>query len=187
MLGGRTGVRWALSAALTLVVILLPFALVHESMDAWTLRQLQAQHGTLPIALLVVMLLIADLLLPVPSSVVSTLAGALLGFPAGFAASLVGMTLGCQLGYALGRRCGGPLARRWLSAEELARVSRQVDRRGVWAFAIMRPIPVLAEASAFWAGVMLVNPLRFSAVTLLANAGVSGVYAATGAAVLSSF
>jgi uncharacterized membrane protein YdjX (TVP38/TMEM64 family) len=180
-------VRWAVSAVLTLAVILLPFALIHESMDAWTVRQLHSQQGALSIAMLVVMLLTADLLLPVPSSVVSTLAGALLGFSAGFAASLIGMTLGCQLGYVLGRWWGGPLARRWLSPEELARVSRHVDRRGIWAFAIMRPVPVLAEASSLWAGVMLVSPLRFFAVTLIANAGVSVLYAAAGAAVLSRF
>ena len=177
--------RVAIAVILTLVVILLPFALLHEFMDAWTLRQFHGRQGALSIALLVVTLLTVDLLLPVPSSIVSTLAGALLGFSAGFAASLIGMTLGCQLGYALGRWCGGPLARRWLSPEELTRVARHVDRRGIWAFAIMRPVPVLAEASALWAGVMLVNPLRFFAVTLIANAGVSGLYAAAGAAVLS--
>jgi uncharacterized membrane protein YdjX (TVP38/TMEM64 family) len=175
-----TAARWALGGAVTIAAILLPFAVFQESMDAWTLRQLQTPAGTASIAMLIVTLLMVDLLLPVPSSVVSTMAGALLGFPAGFAASLVGMTLGCQMGYALGR-CAVPLARRVIADGELARVAQHVNRRGIWAFAVMRPIPVLAEASAFWAGVMVVSPLRFFVVTLVANAGVSGVYAAIGA------
>ena len=175
---------WVLSAAITLAAILLPFVLFADSMDRWTLQQLRAQAGPLPTASWVVALLMADIVLPVPASLVSTLAGALLGVTAGFAASLVGMTLTCQIGYALGRWYGASLVHRLISAEEMTRVSTQVNRRGLWAFAMLRPIPVLAEASAFWAGVMRVNPLRFSAVTLMANAGVSVLYAAVGAAAI---
>jgi uncharacterized membrane protein YdjX (TVP38/TMEM64 family) len=175
--------RWVIGAAITLAAILLPFVLFAESMDRWTLQQIQAQARPLPIASWVVALLMADIVLPVPASLVSTLAGALLGVTAGFAASVVGMTLTCQIGYALGR-WSAPLAQRLISDEEMARVSKQVNRRGMWAFAMLRPIPVLAEASAFWAGVMQVNPLRFSAVTLMANSGLSLLYAAVGAAAI---
>jgi uncharacterized membrane protein YdjX (TVP38/TMEM64 family) len=176
--------RWVMSAAVTLAVILVPFALFAESMDRLTLQQLHAQAGPLPIAAWVVALLLLDILLPVPASLVSTLAGALLGVAAGSLASLIGMTLTCLVGYAMGRWYGAPLAHRLISTEEMARVSRQVNRRGMWAFAMLRPIPVLAEASAFWAGVMHVNPLRFSAVTLIANASLSLLYAAVGAAAI---
>jgi uncharacterized membrane protein YdjX (TVP38/TMEM64 family) len=174
--------RWAISAAVTLALILVPFVLFADSMDRWTLQQLQAQAGPFRIASWVIALLMADIVLPVPASLVSTAAGALLGVGAGFAASLVGMTLTCQVGYALGRRYGAPLARRLISDEEMTRVATQVNRRGLWAFAMLRPIPVLAEASVLWAGVMRVNPMRYSAVTLLANAGLSMLYAAVGAA-----
>ena len=176
--------RWVISAAITLAAIVLPFALFAESMDRWTLQQLRAQAGPLAIASWVVVLLMADILLPVPASLVSTLSGALLGLVAGFTTSLVGMTLTCQIGYALGRWYGAPLAHRLIADEEMARVSKQVDRRGMWAFAMLRPIPVLAEASAFWAGVMQVNPVRFSLVTLIANAGLAILYAAVGAAAI---
>jgi uncharacterized membrane protein YdjX (TVP38/TMEM64 family) len=176
--------RWAICAAVTLAVILVPFVLFADSMDRWTLQRLQAQAGPLPIASWVIALLMADIVLPVPASLVSTVAGALLGVGTGFAASLAGMTLTCQVGYALGRWYGAPLARRLISDEEMTRVSTQVNRRGIWAFAMLRPIPVLAEASVFWAGVMRVSPMRYSAVTLLANAGLSILYASLGAAAI---
>jgi uncharacterized membrane protein YdjX (TVP38/TMEM64 family) len=173
--------RWTLAGALTLAAILVPFAIAGPFVETWAPRHLQTQSGALAIAAPIVTLLAVDVLLPVPSSIVSTLAGALLGFPAGFAASLVGMTLGCQLGYGLGR-WGAPFVRRLIADDELARVSAHVERRGAWAFALLRPVPVLAEASAFWAGVMRVPPPRFFAVTLVANAAISAIYAAAGAA-----
>lgn len=169
-------------AALTLATILLPFGIFGAFMETWVPRHLQSQSGALAIGVLIVTLLAVDVLLPVPSSITSMLAGALLGFPAGFVASLAGMTLGCQLGYGLGR-WGAALVRPFITDEELERVSTHVRRRGAWAFAVLRPVPVLAEASAFWAGVMRVHPTRFFAVTLVANAAISAVYSAVGSAV----
>jgi membrane protein DedA with SNARE-associated domain len=174
--------RWIAAGALTLALILIPFGVAGGFMESWTPRQISAQSTAPAIAALVVTLLGADVLLPVPSSIVSTMAGSLLGFPSGFLASLLGMTLGSQLGYSLGRWSRAPLARTLIPAADLARVSERVNRGGLWALAIMRPVPVLAEASAFWAGVMRVSPVRFTCVTLIANAGVSALYAAAGAA-----
>jgi hypothetical protein len=45
----------------------------------------------------------------------------------------------------------------------------------------MRPVPVLAEASALIAGVARVPFMRYLTVTVLANAGISTVYSAVGA------
>jgi 3-dehydroquinate synthase len=49
----------------------------------------------------------------------------------------------------------------------------------------MRPVPVLAEASALFAGLSAVPLPLYVVVTTLANAGISAVYCAAGANALS--
>jgi uncharacterized membrane protein YdjX (TVP38/TMEM64 family) len=137
--------------------------------------------SSITIAAAVVGFLGLDVLLPVPSSIVSTAGGAALGFLPGLAASTAGMTLGSLLGYGLGRRFGLPLVRRLVRQRELEQVSKRFRQGAAWALALMRPVPVLAEASAMFAGVAAVPLPLYTAVTTLANAGISAVYCAAGA------
>jgi uncharacterized membrane protein YdjX (TVP38/TMEM64 family) len=134
----------------------------------------------------VVVLLGADIVLPVPSSLVSTAAGAFLGFLPGLAASVLGMTLCSQVGYWLGRTSGLALARCLVAAGDIERAAHYLETRGDWALAAARAVPVLAEASVFVAGALGIGPARFLAVTLLANLAISAVYCAVGAAALES-
>ncbi len=169
-----------------LAAILVPFALLEGRVHDWTLQSVHANAPAPSIALAVVVLLGADIVLPVPSSLVSTAAGAFLGFLPGLAASVVGMTLCSQVGYWLGRTSGLALARRLVAAGDIERAGRYLETRGDWALAAARAVPVLAEASVFVAGALGVGPRRFLAVTLLANVGISAAYCAVGAAALES-
>ena len=177
---------WILLAALLLAIILVPFFLFEDGMNAWVASRLQA--GTPPVvtAAMIVCLLALDVFLPVPSSIVSTAAGALLGFTAGMAASTMGMTLGCMLGYWCGRRFGLPVVRRFVSERDLSEVTGQFCRGAEWALATTRPVPVLAEASALVAGLSTVPFWKYMLITSLANAGISAVYCAVGANALHS-
>ena len=127
------------------------------------------------------LLLGLDVLLPVPSSIVSTAAGATLGFIPGLVISSVGMTTGSMVGYIVGRKCGLPFVRRMVGEDNLQRVSARFRRGAGWALAIMRPVPVLAEASALFAGVTRVPFSTYAVVTTLANTGISAVYSLAGA------
>lgn len=160
-----------------LVLILVPFLIWEETMNAMADAFLQ---GNRP-AIMVVVLLAADVLLPIPSSVVSTASGYLLGFPFGLAACWAGMTLGSILGYVFGRYAGRSLVQRFLSEKEMADSAADFEKRGDWMLMISRPIPMLAEASVIMAGVLARPFPRFFAITALANAGISAVYAAVGA------
>ena len=168
-------------SVLLLAVILGPFVLFEDSMNRWIEGLLAARNSGRVMAAVVVSVLALDVFLPVPSSIVSTAAGALLGFAAGMAASTAGMTIGCVLGYVCGSRFGLPVVRRMVRERELSEVSQRFRQGAMWALAMMRPIPVLAEASALLSGVAGVPFARFLAVTALANAGISTVYAAVGA------
>jgi uncharacterized membrane protein YdjX (TVP38/TMEM64 family) len=177
--------RCALALAITAAAILVPFVLFGAWLEAWTEQTLTSSGPRAITGALVVALLAGDIVLPVPSSLISTASGALLGFGIGLAASGVGMTLGAQIGYALGRFGGLPLTKRLISEEALERVSARVRRRGLWMLALTRPVPVLAEASAFWAGIVGIGWWRYSLITLCANLVISAIYAAAGAALFS--
>jgi uncharacterized membrane protein YdjX (TVP38/TMEM64 family) len=184
--GLRRWMPWILLSTLLLIVILTPFFLFEETMNAWVERLTgpHAQLGMVTIA--VVSLLALDVVLPVPSSVVSTAAGAALGFLPGLLASTAGMTLGSILGYACGRKWGLPLTRRMVRQRDLEHVSNRFQKGAGWALAVMRPVPVLAEASSLFAGVAGVPIPQYLLITTLANIGISALYCAAGAKALHS-
>jgi uncharacterized membrane protein YdjX (TVP38/TMEM64 family) len=181
----RKARQWAMIAVVVLALILAPFFLFGEDVNGWAERWTSPELRAGAIGAAVVLLLALDVLLPVPSSIVSTAAGASLGFLPGFAASLAGMTLGSLFAYALGRKYGLPLVRRGVGDRDLEDVAMRFRSGAGWALAAMRPIPVLAEASALFAGVSRVPFPTYAAVTTLANAGISAVYCAFGAGAMN--
>jgi uncharacterized membrane protein YdjX (TVP38/TMEM64 family) len=114
-----------------------------------------------------VCLLVADVALPVPSSLVMIAHGALFGVAIGTLLSLVGSTGAALVGFAIGRR-GGPLLV-WLApVEELVQAERLLIRWGMLAIIVTRPVPLLAETTAIVVGT---SRLGWGHATLAALAG----------------
>jgi len=175
-------IRWAILFLVLLAIIVVPFLLFGDAIEGWTQRTVrESSGGRLWAGFVLGGALATDILLPVPSSVVSTACGNLLGLWVGALTSLAGMTVSCLTGYWLGRRGGRPAARRAVGRDDLARLERWSQRFGDWMIVVARPVPVLAEASVLVAGMGCMRPARFFLVSLLANAGISIVYAAVGA------
>ncbi len=172
--------RWTALTAVVLALILVPFALWEEPINAWSAQLLAPAAGRAGIALLVVVLLASDVVLPIPSSFVSAGAVSLLGAAEGGVTIALGMTVAAWLGYFLGRWGGEPLAKRVAGPSELERASRLMDRYGNWVVLVCRGVPVLAEASTLLAGTTRVNPWRFLLVTTLGNVGLACAYAVIG-------
>lgn len=170
--------RLPVAAILLLALILVPFFLWEEAILKWANAFTSTPGNALTVAAALGGLLAADIVLPVPSSLVSTAAGALLGFLPGAMVSWLGMTAGSLIGYALGARAS---AGRWLPEADRARLERARKRFGDWIVILFRPVPVLAEASAVFAGAAAMPWGRFALLAALSNLGVSLVYAATGA------
>ena len=111
-------------------------------------------------------LLVADAVLPVPSSVVMIVLGSLYGAPIGIALSLAGRTAMALVGFGLGRRSERvmerirPADREW--AEEL------LERRGALAIVLSRPLPLLAETVMVLAGA---SPMPWRRAALAALVG----------------
>ena len=179
----RNGVARALKLALVVTLVLTgiiaPFVAFGARFEEWS-RALLADGGAgVAGAVACVLLLAADVVLPVPSSLVSTAAGILWGGWIGALLSTLGMTLGSMLGFGLGHWAGASV-RRWLGVEEERRLRGLHARHGDWMVVVARPLPVLAEASAVFAGMSRMSFGRFLTLSVAANAVVSIFYAALG-------
>lgn len=173
--------RWLAPLALLLAALLVPFFLWGERLDVWAADFARSPADRRLVGLALGLLLAADVVLPVPSSLVSTALGALLGWPGGFLVSTLGMTAACWAGHRLGGSAGRGAAGRLVSERDLAWLEAASRRWGAGAIVLLRAVPALAEASAIFAGVSRMPLGRFLLVSALSNAGISAVYAAVGA------
>jgi uncharacterized membrane protein YdjX (TVP38/TMEM64 family) len=140
------------------------------------------KHGGVLTAVLGVGLLIADVLLPVPSSLVMVAHGALFGVVVGTLLSLLGSVGAALFGFAIGRR-GGKFLDRVVTPAERLRANHLLARWGALAIIVTRPIPLLAETVAIMSGA---SSLGWGTVALASLAGSlppALLYALTGAAV----
>lgn len=140
------------------------------------------RHGGILAAALGVGLLIADVLLPVPSSLVMVAHGALFGVVRGTLLSLLGSEGAALFGFAIGRR-GGKLLGRLVSAKERARADQMLARWGALAVIVTRPIPLLAETVAIMAGASPLDWGRMALAALIGSLPPAILYALTGATV----
>jgi uncharacterized membrane protein YdjX (TVP38/TMEM64 family) len=172
--------RWAVIWAVLIGLVLVPFFLFETEFNAFAARMTRGDTAVTLASASIFGLLALDVVLPVPSSIVSTAAGVLLGFWWGAVVVWTGMTVACLLGYALGSRASS-LARRFVGAPGLERAEGLVRRYGDWTIVMCRPVPVLAEASVIFAGLVGAPLARFVTLTALSNLGIAAGYAAFGA------
>jgi uncharacterized membrane protein YdjX (TVP38/TMEM64 family) len=169
-----------LVVSLVLLVSIIPFVLLGDRFEAQLQNWLSGQTHWREVALGVVVLLGADMVLPVPSSGVSTLAGARLGIFWATAASWLGMTIGSVSGFALARWFGEPLVRRTAGADDLNRLTSVANAYGAMTIALTRPVPILAEAAVLLLGATRLAWKRFLPVTLLSNFAIALMYSTLG-------
>ena len=179
-------IRWGLVMLLFLLFVLTPFLLWNESLKIWSANVLETDWPPWVIGGVLAGLLTGDLVLPVPSSFLSTAAGSLLGFWSGAFSVWIGMTISCWIGYGLGAGPGKKVTQQLVGKEEVARISGIHNRIGDWVVVTLRAVPILAEASVIFAGVVGMSPKRFFLMTGLANAGIAAIYAAIGAFALAT-
>ena len=140
------------------------------------------KHGGLLAASLGVGLLIADVVLPVPSSLVMVAHGALFGVVQGTMLSLLGSVGAAMFGFAIGRR-GGKLLERIVTPIERARANSLLQRWGALAVIVTRPVPMLAETVAIIAGTSSLSWRSLIFASIAGSFPAALLYALTGAAV----
>ena len=169
-----------------IALIVVPFLIWGDQLTSLTERVLASPPSPFVATLLCVVLLAADVVLPIPSSFVSTAAGYLLGFWGGLLASTAGLTLGCATGYWIGARLGEPVANKMMDASDFNSISARLRSKPFVWLVLMRPVPVLAEASCIVAGVIRLPLAGYFVWTLIANLAVSVIYAAAGSKAVST-
>lgn len=138
------------------------------------------QDATVGVAIFSVSLLVADVLIPVPSSVVMILNGALFGIFTGSVLSLVGALGAAWLGFYLGR-LGNPWIKRWVPDEQLAQANALLEKWGLIAIIVTRPVPLLAETMMVAAGASRLTWRQITAATIAGSLPMVVLYAIAGA------
>lgn len=136
-------------------------------------------RGILPAAI-GVLLLVADIWLPVPSSIIMTANGALFGVLIGTLLSITGSLGASLLGFGIGR-AGSNMLRRLVTATEYERSELLMKRWGITAILITRPVPILAETVAILAGASSLGWARFTIASTVGISPVALLYALAGA------
>lgn len=162
---------------LLVTLVIVPFILWGEQLDVTAPKLLRDQPTRWAIAVFGVALLCFDVLLPVPSSVVSVTLCLLLGPVMGGVAVFVGMFGAFALGLSIGRLLPAERLRRWIGAETWdALAAKRLPASLLW-IAASRPVPVLAEVTALFAGSLRVPMTASLAVAALASLLVAAAYA----------
>ncbi|MDZ4286510.1 MAG: VTT domain-containing protein [Prosthecobacter sp.] len=148
---------WAfgLLILLLLIGIIVPFLIWGQWFDAvFSLegtQQWMRQYGTWA-WLAGIVLLVADIVLPIPSTVVMSALGWMYGWFWGGLAASAGAFLSGIVAYGLCRWLGRPVARRIAGEEGLRKGEQWFAEGGGWLVALSRWMPVLPEAVACLAG-----------------------------------
>lgn len=112
--------------------------------------------------LLVILLLVVDLLIAVPTMATILLAGYFLGPVLGGAAAAMGLMLLGTLGYGLGFRFGRPILGRLFKDEaRLAGIEAAFARNDLLVLFVCQALPILPELSCTLAGVARMRFARF--------------------------
>lgn len=132
-------------------------------------------------AALLIGLLAADILLPVPSSLIMVLSGAAFGVVWGSIFSLAGSIGGEWLGFELVRRYGVAASRRIVGDEDLDKMRVMMARHGAAAVMVTRALPVVMETMSVVAGLSKMSRAAFLTSSLIGTIPVAVIYAYAGA------
>jgi uncharacterized membrane protein YdjX (TVP38/TMEM64 family) len=171
---------WLLAGSIFLFFLLLFGAFMAFGLD---FEEIPDRLGGMTLALaglLAIGLLIADVFLPIPSSLIMIANGALLGTLGGGMLSLVGGTGAALTGYWVGRM-GQKVAQKWVKESELARGKQFFDRWGLFSVILSRPIPLISETVAVVAGLCKMRFAPLLIGSLAGNIPAAFIYAWAGA------
>lgn len=168
---------WTLVIVTLLSCVLLPFALLGDRMDV-LVRQWLTEYSGASLAGLLVIALVLDVILPIPSSLVASYACQHFGPVWGLFIISAGISWALLAGYFIGRTLGTLGTQRTLGTKTYERALQfGSTRSAALAIALSRALPVLAEAMALLAGALRWPVWSCWLWASLAGLGVGSVYA----------
>lgn len=173
----RPGTILAVAIAIAAVLAMV-FVLCGGLVTEWTRELLDSWKQTSPLVVAgsCVGLLLADVVLPVPSSLICTAAGAILGPVVGALVVWLGLNLAALAAWGAGR-WGLATSR----AERLPAQTMNDARNLVWLVALARPLPLLAETALITAGALRIGLPRLAWPVAFANGAIAVIWTTLGA------
>lgn len=126
-------------------------------------------------------LLLADVFIPIPSSVIMIAHGAAFGVVGGFLLSFAASVGGAMIGWWVGRK-GSPVMNRVVTPRERRQANAFILRHGLLAIIISRLLPIVAETVAIMAGTTDIGWKRMLAATSIGAVPPALIYAIAGSA-----
>ncbi|NGO51786.1 TVP38/TMEM64 family protein [Allomesorhizobium camelthorni] len=129
-----------------------------------------------------IVLIWADLVLPVPQTVVIAALGVIYGAVLGGLLGSVGQITGGLLGYVLMLTSARRMVKRFVGPQSLNRMESLFERSGAWAIVLTRSLPYsIPEAMVFLAGLAGMPTRKFTAALALGSVPTAFAFAAIGA------
>lgn len=144
-----------------------------------TLVQQYSSESTLIYTIFSFLILSADFLLPVPSSILMFSNGWLLGFIPGFFLSITANMISTTFGYYLGKSAKNKV-NSFYNEEELQKADHFLNTYGEIGLIISRGIPIISEATSFVCGNTAFNFKKFFTANLIGYIPVCALYAYLG-------
>jgi len=150
------------------VVIKLTGLVTIDDVKGWL--ALAETISPLTLVAVIVLLLLVDLLISIPTLIVCMLSGYLLGFGMGAMASMVGLSLVGVVGYTLSRFYGPALLMKVVKCEEQIReMERLFCHHGFIMILMSRAIPMVPESAACMSGITKMPIRRFALAWMLGS------------------
>ena len=138
-------------------LLLIPFAVgTLAGSDIYFTSVLKSPLTTPACVSIILAMLIADIVLPVPSTIVVMASGALLGFPGGVTVSCVGLLISNAIGYVIGLK----------TAPERQAIVTHTSMH-LFAMAVSKWVPLVSETSAILAGRQKMPVIQFLSASIL--------------------
>lgn len=169
-----TALKAVLFVMFIMALVSAPFVLFGEDLVLPLLKSRENQAGGLIV--IAVMLLAADSVAPVPSTLVVMFLAAKSGPVAGIIGGTVGLSIGVLAAGWIGRVAVGRVAPKFFPEAELARLRESLQQRLSLTLACWRSVPVMAETTVIIAAAAGVPVRRIFWATLLPNFVVSVIY-----------
>lgn len=129
-----------------------------------------------------ILLLVGDLVLPVPGTIVISALGFIYGTTVGGCVAAAGLILAGMSGYGAGRLFGEKFARRWLGDGDFEKGRALFESRGGWVVAMSRALPILPEVISCTAGLVRMPFRQFMLALVCGSVPMGFLFAAVGRA-----
>lgn len=129
-----------------------------------------------------IVLILADVVLPVPQTAVIAALGIIYGTLLGGLLGSVGLVTGGLLGYALMLTAARRFVQRLVRSRSLSKMERLFDQGGAWAIVLTRSFPYsIPEVMAFLAGLAGMPTRKFIAALTTGSVPIAFLFAGVGA------